>query len=374
MADLRVCIASAGAISILLGACFRIVERHRRIYREPVVSVIIPAHNALPWIHQALESVLQQRGIDKSDIEVSIYNDLSSDATEAAIKDWIPKLRASGISVVTSGSSKDQSSSLHPLGDGGARNKAVRQSRGRYLCFLDADDIMMPNRISCQLKLAKKHQRAIIGSGFTRYPKGSTEHYTKWANSLSPSQLYLHQYREITIIQPTWFLHRSVYDNVGGYPELRGLNDMEFFHRHLDQKGELLRIDKPLVVYRYTNNSLSWKSSRRDLLRSRIRYFQRRVISQWKTFSVWGAGRDGKNFFIELSKENRLKISMFVDIDAKKIERGFHSLGYNIPVRHWTEVKPPVVICVAWGRTGGDLERNIKSLGLVEGKDYWHFS
>jgi hypothetical protein len=33
---------------------------------------------------------------------------------------------------------------------------------------------------------------------------------------------------------------------------------------------------------------------------------------------------------------------------------------------------PPVIVCVAMGRTGGALEHNIASKGWVEGVDYWH--
>eukprot|EP00468_Gymnochlora_sp_CCMP2014_P012600 CAMPEP_0167765128 /NCGR_PEP_ID=MMETSP0110_2-20121227/14487_1 /TAXON_ID=629695 /ORGANISM="Gymnochlora sp., Strain CCMP2014" /LENGTH=350 /DNA_ID=CAMNT_0007652751 /DNA_START=122 /DNA_END=1174 /DNA_ORIENTATION=+ len=343
--------------------------------QKPVVSIIIPAHNAMPWLNEALRSVMNQTGISPNSIEVSIYNDLSSDGTGDAISKWTAILKDAGFHVVTSGHSRS-SREQNPLGDGGARNRAVEQSCGEYLCFLDADDVMMPRRIFLQLQVAKNNTNAIVGSGFTRHPSKSTEHYTNWANSLTQKQLYLQQFREITIIQPTWFFHRNVYNKVGGYPELKGLNDMEFFHSHLDKKGELIRVEEPLVMYRYTSSSLSWKSTRRDLLRCRLKAFEKRVLSKWTKFSIWGAGRDGHNFFKELSSFNKAKVLQFCDVDLKKIERGFNTreTKKTIPVVHWTKVKPPIVICVSMGRTGGDLESNIRSLSLAEGKDYWHFS
>uniref|UniRef100_A0A6B2LWF1 Glycosyltransferase 2-like domain-containing protein n=1 Tax=Arcella intermedia TaxID=1963864 RepID=A0A6B2LWF1_9EUKA len=42
------------------------------------------------------------------------------------------------------------------------------QSSGNYLCFLDADDIMMPDRIAMQYEACKNNPNAIIGSNFER--------------------------------------------------------------------------------------------------------------------------------------------------------------------------------------------------------------
>jgi len=340
---------------------------------KPLVSVIVPAYNAMPYIEEALESVASQEGIDKHLIEVSIFNDGSTDGTEEAIRRWSKILAGQGIHVVYGGGSHGEETKK-PSGDGAARNRAVEQSHGEYLCFLDADDVMMPKRIARQLALARKHRTAIVGSGFYRKPRNSTHHYTNWANSLSGRDLYLQQYREITMIQPTWFFHRSVYDRVGGYPEMPGLNDMAFFHRHLDAGGELVKDPEALVMYRYTNTSLSWKSSRKEILESRLRPLERRVLSKWPQFRIWGAGRDGKDFFKALRDDYKKKVVGFCDIDPKKISRGFHSGEWCLPVIHWSDIKPPFIVCVAMGRTFGVLEKNLSSLGYEEGKHYWHFS
>ena len=102
--------------------------------------------------------------------------------------------------------------------------------------------------------LAKKHPNAIIGSNFTRLPKGSTPHYTAWANGLTHEQLYLQQYRECTLIMPTWFMSRRIFEKVGGFDESFTAHlpeDLLFFHRHLDMQGELHKSDEELVMYRY---------------------------------------------------------------------------------------------------------------------------
>lgn len=51
---------------------------------------------------------------------------------------------------------------------------------------------------------------------------------------------------------------------------------------------------------------------------------------------------------------------------------GAGRLGVSLPVLPFAQAKPPFLICVAMGRTGGALESNIASLGLRECEDYWH--
>ena len=63
------------------------------------------------------------------------------------------------------------------------------QSSGAFLCFLDADDVMLPHRVRRQLSAALEHPRAIIGAGFVKIPAGATEHYAAWANEMDDTQV-----------------------------------------------------------------------------------------------------------------------------------------------------------------------------------------
>lgn len=366
----------------------RYPKNTKRVKTNPLVSVIVPVHNAMPFLNEAMESVLTQT---YAPVEVSIYDDASVDGSSEAIKVWKEKFEKHGVKCVVSGGGEEGDTKA--IGAGAARNRCVAQSTGEYLCILDADDVMMPERIALQVDVASTNRDAIVGSGFVRSPKGSTAHYTNWANSLSDRDVRLQQYRELTIIQPTWFFHRDVFDRVGGYVEhakdaptfaKKGMNralpdqtpsDLYFFHRHLDLKGKLLRVKRELVMYRYLPNSVSSRIPRRQLLRVRLPPFERRVLAKWTSFTIWGAGRDGRNFFNDLSDENQKKVTSFCDIDPKKIANGVYDQRgrRHVPVTHFSDAKPPLVICVSMGRTGGALEQNVRSLGLTEGVDYWHF-
>eukprot|EP00026_Physarum_polycephalum_P010444 Phypoly_transcript_10608.p1 GENE.Phypoly_transcript_10608~~Phypoly_transcript_10608.p1 ORF type:complete len:174 (+),score=33.03 Phypoly_transcript_10608:740-1261(+) len=170
---------------------------------------------------------------------------------------------------------------------------------------------------------------------------------------------------------------KSLFTKIGGYDDTGPgtPEDLIFFHKHLDLGGGLYKVDLPLVYYRYHHTSQSKQIHRLDLVQVRMDAFERRVLSKWGNFTIWSAGRDGKKFFNLLTDENKAKVVAFCDIDPKKIGTKYvnSKTHHQIPIIHFKEAKPPLVICVALDRTNGEFEENVNALNLVEGVDYWHF-
>uniref|UniRef100_A0A6B2LEU5 Glycosyltransferase 2-like domain-containing protein n=1 Tax=Arcella intermedia TaxID=1963864 RepID=A0A6B2LEU5_9EUKA len=250
------------------------------------------------------------------------------------------------------------------------------QSSGNYLCFLDADDIMMPDRIAMQYEACKNNPNAIIGSNFERFPPESTQRYSNWCNNITPEQLYTQRFREVTIIQPTWFYERVIWDRLGGYEPAKGLpEDLIFFLKHLEQGGKLHKVPVPLLKYRYHTTMTSSGISRKTLLSYRVQAFERTVLRdpKWSSFMIWGCGRDGKTFYKTLSAQNQLKVVGFCDVNPNLIGTSIvlnHQTKHKIPVLHWNQMKAPFVTCVAFDRYD-QFETNLKSLNFIEGIDYF---
>lgn len=118
------------------------------------------------------------------------------------------------------------------------------------------------------------------------------------------------------------------------------------------------------------------KIPRRTILRVKLRALERRVLNHLESFSIWGAGRDGRNFLNDLSEANRKKVMMFGDVDVNKIGTRYQNplTGVDVPIVHFSQLKPPVVCCVALGRTAGVFEENVESMSWECGKDYWYFN
>lgn len=87
---------------------------------------------------------------------------------------------------------------------------------GDWICSADADDIMLPGRVRLQLAAAlAAPPRTLLGCRFVREPADATWHYALWANTTPQRGLWLQQFRECTVVQPTWFYPRSLWASLG---------------------------------------------------------------------------------------------------------------------------------------------------------------
>ncbi|GJP34627.1 hypothetical protein CLOM_g10655 [Closterium sp. NIES-68] len=246
-----------------------------------------------------------------------------------------------------------------PRGCGFGRNRAIEHSRGEYLCFADGDDVMAPGRISRQLALASQSHKLL---------------------------LYLQQLVETTLIAPTWFCSRQVFKTAGPFDESGPgtPDDLMFFHQHLANGGWLAKVPEPLLTYCFHSASVTgsrgcpWES----IWEQRVKHLQAQLLSGpsgpcWSEFTIWNAGKEGRRLYRSLSPSNQAKVIAFCDVDVRKIARGVymhHESGRAVPVIHWSEARPPLLLCVKRGLTGGGFEEIVESLDMTEGLDYVYFS
>jgi teichuronic acid biosynthesis glycosyltransferase TuaG len=127
---------------------------------QPLVSVITPAFNAAPFIGAAIESVLAQT---RSDWEMIIVDDCSTDRTPSIIEEY--GTRESRIRSIRLSSNQ---------GQGPARNTALDAARGRYVAFLDADDLWDAVKLDRQLGFMQAHGHAFTYTAY-RVISGSGE-------------------------------------------------------------------------------------------------------------------------------------------------------------------------------------------------------
>src|SRR3954447_12953483 len=101
---------------------------------NPLVSIIIPCHNAERWVGQAIESALNQ---NYSNYEVIVIDDGSTDRSLDVIK--LFDQRITRLSTANRGPSS-------------ARNAGLDIARGEWVQFLDADDLLHPQKVDFSLK------------------------------------------------------------------------------------------------------------------------------------------------------------------------------------------------------------------------------
>ena len=114
------------------------------------VSILIPAYNSANNIEETLRSVIDQ---SHKEIEVVVVDDGSSDSSLAILEN----LQKSHKNLIID--------SQPNLGACAARNKAFELSTGDYIQYLDADDLLAPDKIANQVKLFAEYGNDIIVSG-----------------------------------------------------------------------------------------------------------------------------------------------------------------------------------------------------------------
>lgn len=348
-----------------------------------LISIIICVRNSEKFIEECLQSILTQT-YNLSKLELSIYDDGSSDRSKQIINSWYDcygskkNIRL----IMTINPNADQ-----PKGVGGAKNRAVQQSNGNFLCFFDSDDIMHPERIRKQYEMCKKYPNCIIGSRVRRIPENSTPRYINWANFLREDQLEKQIYTCFgpTVLMPTWFCKRSCYDKVGQFDEsqAKGIpEDLIFFYNHLRIGGGVKRVDDVLLTYRYHPEATTFSVTDETIWNVRLMELERNVLKNWTRFMIWNAGKEGRRLYRSLSLENRSKVDAFCDVDPKKISKKYYTYEDcvkgnknkpKIPIIHFSQLKTPVIICVKLGLYNETFEKNLRSLNLQEGIDFIHF-
>ncbi|XP_074485189.1 queuosine-tRNA galactosyltransferase isoform X3 [Sebastes fasciatus] len=244
---------------------------------------------------------------------------------------------------------------------------------------------MLPQRVCLQYEASVLHPNFLIGCKLRRVPEGSTERYTRWINTITQDQLITQVYTSHgpSVVMPTWFCSRNWYLKVGPFDEGgKGVpEDLLFFYQSLRQGGGVARVDQCLLVYRYHEKATTHSVTEETIWKLRVDFLQERVLSQWESFTIWNAGKQGRKLYRSLSPTNQKKVTAFCDVDENKIQKGFYTYEESkerpkpkIPVLHYKDASAPFVICVKLDMTGGVLEENLNCLQLKEGTDYYHFN
>ena len=113
-----------------------------------IVTVIIPAFNAEPYIQQALESVLNQT---EQNLEVIICDDCSTDNTVTVIQ-----------SMINIDNRIKLLKNTHNKGPSYSRNRAITEAKGDWIAILDADDFYHKDRLKALLLLAESNKADMV--------------------------------------------------------------------------------------------------------------------------------------------------------------------------------------------------------------------
>lgn len=263
---------------------------------EPLVSVVIPAFNAGKYIGDALGSIVSQSYVNH---EIIVVDDGSTDNTESLINENYPSVRLMR---------------QRNLGPAAARNKGIINSKGKYIAFLDADDVWLPEKLEKSVKaLEADSAAALVYSGrcwVGEYLqpidiKDKPEFYSGDVYY----ELFMGNFISTTSVV---VVRKSVFDELGLFNEdqqLRVCEDYEMWLRIAD-RFPIRSISQALVLYRlHTSNT-----------HSNIAKLMTGLI---KTIEI----AEKAHYWEKIKKKERLKI--FRTRYCRIHKESAHSLFYN---------------------------------------------
>jgi len=203
---------------------------------NPLISVVMPVHNARPFLGESIRSILEQTF---SDFEFVILDDASADGSIELLRKW---------------SLRDKRIHLHEskkrLGLSGSSNAVVSKGRASIVARMDADDIAHPDRLRRQWNILEgRPDVAVIGTLCNGIDASGRE--------VRPRDRWRLVRRSVYVPFPhgSAMFRREVFDQVGGYDEtVNSGEDQDLFSR-MAARGRVLTLPDVLYSYRYHSSN-----------------------------------------------------------------------------------------------------------------------
>lgn len=211
--------------------------------------MVLPVHNGMPHLDQAVQSILAQ---GFADFELVICNDGSNDGTAKVAAGYAaadPRVR------VLSRPAKS--------GVAAAANWAVSAARAPLVAIMHADDIARPDRLQRQVAVFGQHRACVLHGAPADALNwhGDPAHPANLWRLASPSAFAPMAHSSI-------MLRKAAFDAVGGYrSEADYWEDLDLFWR-LARLGQVLVSTAPLTIYRYSRTSIRQREASRGVERA----------------------------------------------------------------------------------------------------------
>ena len=207
-------------------------------FQMNLVSIITPSYNSLKFIAQTIESVISQT---YQNLEMIVIDDNSPDKANEIIEEYCKK--DSRIKLIKLEKN---------IGPSNARNKGIEESRGKYIAFLDSDDIWLPTKLEKQIKFMQDNDLAVTCSSYHTIDEDGKKINTRVVKeSFSYRDMLKSNYiGNLTGIYDCEKLGKIYMDNVGH-------EDYTLWLKVIKKVGKTKAIIEPLAEYRILSNSIS---------------------------------------------------------------------------------------------------------------------
>jgi glycosyltransferase involved in cell wall biosynthesis len=200
------------------------------------VSVVMPVRNAMPFLDEAVASILAQT---HRDFELVIGDDGSTDGSGERLREWAG--RDSRIRLLRGGGG---------LGPAGSANWVAGEARHALVARMDADDISMPDRLRRQIEALRAHPDAVLAGTLYECIDAKGKRVSRRDRSVLTNARCVFPVAHGSIL-----FRRDAFARVGGYRrQCDYWEDVDFFIR-MGREGRILILPEAHYRYRYSPTS-----------------------------------------------------------------------------------------------------------------------
>ena len=280
---------------------------------NPSVSIIMPAYNAEKYIDEAIDSVISQTF---ANWELIIVNDGSTDDTQKIVEAYVSS--DTRIKLIN-----QENKRL-----GAARNEGIKNAKGEWVAFLDADDLWVDVKLEKQLAAAAVYPDAgvIFTNGFTFYQDDlkTAKPYGAVAGYYSATAAYKLEYTGNYIPVLSVMVKRTHINNTGlqdESPAIYGCEDWDYWLRLAIQGVAFYGMEEKLFYYRKHASNMSNDSNLMSLANANvfIKNYREELLSPEETGRLNGFINRTICSFIKPGKINE---ALFLNNAMYKITKG----------------------------------------------------
>ena len=207
---------------------------------NPLISIVIPVHNGEKYIKESLDSCLGQT---YQDSEIIVVNDASADGTLEILKEYGDRIK-----IIT----VEKQNGL-----GNVINIGIKESKGKYIARMDADDVMYPTRLEKQVEYMENNPDCVAVGGQIDIIDSNSNVTGHREYVLEESKIKRNMFIYQPFAHPAVMLRKSSAEEVGLYPEdLWKVEDVKFFFL-LSKLGTFANLPDTVLKYRLSFNTQS---------------------------------------------------------------------------------------------------------------------
>jgi hypothetical protein len=205
-----------------------------------LVSILIPSFDSAAWVGDAIASALAQA---HPQLEVIVVDDGSTDDTPAVLERFGARIRWER---------------GRRRGANGARNRLLELSRGDWLQYLDADDLLLPGKIARQLAAAEAASADLVASPW-QTERGAVRGLRRGSDA------WVGFFESTLGVTSANLFRRGALLDAGGWDEKRrAAQEVDLLQRLLRRGARVAFVDEALCVKRRVNPRSIWRSIWRD--------------------------------------------------------------------------------------------------------------